>query len=147
YSIIAQFWAFAADLYSIEQGKRLFAIIGIGSSGGAVAGSYLVKPLLHALGAGGLYTMMPIAAAILVVCVGATRVIDRLEIPAPAAGAPAPSKEAPMGKDGGFTLLAKDRYLLLIGALTLVLNNVNTIGEYVLSRTLLEEASAQHLDK
>ncbi len=37
--VIAQFWAFAADLYTEEQGKRLFPMIGIGSSLGAWLGS------------------------------------------------------------------------------------------------------------
>src|SRR5882672_10493917 len=41
YTAIAQFWAFAADAYTPEQGKRLFAILGIGSSVGAVVGARL----------------------------------------------------------------------------------------------------------
>ena len=36
--VIAQFWAFAADLYTEEQGKRLFPLIGVGSSLGAWVG-------------------------------------------------------------------------------------------------------------
>ena len=35
---IAQFWAFATDLYTKEQGKRLFPLIGVGSSLGRVGG-------------------------------------------------------------------------------------------------------------
>ena len=34
--VIAQFWAFAADLYTPEQGKRIFPLIGVGSSLGAL---------------------------------------------------------------------------------------------------------------
>src|SRR5512143_3590298 len=41
YTIVAQFWAVAADIYTDEQGKRLFPIIGGGSSVGAVAGARL----------------------------------------------------------------------------------------------------------
>ena len=37
--VIAQFWAFAADLYTREQGSRLFPLIGVGSSLGAWVGS------------------------------------------------------------------------------------------------------------
>jgi len=33
--VIAQFWAFAADVFSEEKGKRLFPLIGVGSSLGA----------------------------------------------------------------------------------------------------------------
>ncbi|MDB5218562.1 MAG: putative inner rane protein, partial [Myxococcaceae bacterium] len=48
-TILAQFWAFANDIYTPEQGKRVFAVIGVGSSLGALIGSQLagmaVKPL------------------------------------------------------------------------------------------------------
>jgi len=37
--LVAQFWAFANDIYTEEQGKRLFAIVGIGSSLGAIVGA------------------------------------------------------------------------------------------------------------
>ena len=37
--VIAQFWGFANDLNTLEQGKRLFPIIGLGSSLGAWLGS------------------------------------------------------------------------------------------------------------
>jgi len=37
--VIAQFWGFANDVYTPEQGKRLFPLIGLGSSLGAWLGS------------------------------------------------------------------------------------------------------------
>ena len=46
YTIVAQFWGLAADLCSEEQGKRLFPIIGAGSSLGAVAGARFAKSLV-----------------------------------------------------------------------------------------------------
>ena len=46
YTSIAQFWAFASDVYTPEQGKRLFAVLGIGSSVGAVAGAQAAKSLV-----------------------------------------------------------------------------------------------------
>ncbi len=39
--IVAQFWSFANDLYTKEQGERLFAIVAVGASLGAVLGSIL----------------------------------------------------------------------------------------------------------
>jgi len=39
--VTAQFWAFANDLYDSESGKRIFPIIGIGSSLGAWIGARL----------------------------------------------------------------------------------------------------------
>ncbi len=39
--IVAQFWSFANDLYTKEQGERLFVIVAFGMSLGAVMGSIL----------------------------------------------------------------------------------------------------------
>src|SRR5947208_9737397 len=39
--VIAQIWAFVNDVYTVEEGKRLFAIVGVGASLGAIAGSYV----------------------------------------------------------------------------------------------------------
>lgn len=45
---VAQFWSFAAETYTEEQGKRLFTIVGIGSSIGAVGGATIAEPLVRA---------------------------------------------------------------------------------------------------
>ena len=65
YTAVAQFWALAADIYTEEQGKRLFPIIGIGSSVGAVAGARLAKSLVPL----GPDALMTAAAVLLLVCV------------------------------------------------------------------------------
>ena len=44
---VAQFWAFANDLYTNERGKRLFPLVGIGASLGALVGAGLIAVLLH----------------------------------------------------------------------------------------------------
>ena len=46
--VIAQFWSFANDLYTPEQGKRLFAIVGFGASLGAVVGAVMTVASVHA---------------------------------------------------------------------------------------------------
>ena len=132
YTAIAQFWAFAADVYRPEQGRRLFAILGIGSSVGAVAGARIARSLIVL----GPEALMGLAAAILVACVGLYAWVDRH-----LAVSPRPSSQ-PMEQDahaneGPFHLLMRDRYLLLVAALTLVLNWCNANGEYILDRTLL----------
>ena len=48
--VIAQFWAFANDLYTQEQGKRLFPLIGVGSSLGAWVGSVRAGHLVSCAG-------------------------------------------------------------------------------------------------
>src|SRR5262249_14197890 len=46
-----------------------------------------------------------------------------------------------VGSESGWSLLLRDRYLLLIGALALIRNWVNCTGEYVLDRTLVSAAT------
>jgi AAA family ATP:ADP antiporter len=138
--IIAQFWSFAADVYTEAQGKRLFAILGIGSTVGAVAGAALAGSLIKPLG---VYGMMVAAAAFLLASLGLTVLVARRErrgalARAEASGRSAESVESPLGNKGGFALLLADRYLLLVAALSLVLNCVKTNGEYILDRSLLE---------
>ena len=52
--------------------------------------------------------------------------------------------EVPLGKENGFALIFKDRYLMLIAALTVLLNVVNTGGEYLFGRYVVEQAVAIH---
>jgi AAA family ATP:ADP antiporter len=128
--LIAQFWSYANDLYSEEQGKRLFAIIATGGSLGAIFGPRIAK-LAET------FTTMLLAAAILVACIVLFNVIEHVQrrrVPGDATAA------APISGSGGFSLVLHDRYLLLIGAMLLVLNLVNTTGEYVLSNAVREHA-------
>jgi AAA family ATP:ADP antiporter len=74
--LVAQFWAFANDVYTEQQGKRLFAIVGIGSSLGAIIGARIAGSLFDPLGP---FAMMLVAASLLVVCMGLTMWIHRRE--------------------------------------------------------------------
>ncbi|MDH3841074.1 MAG: hypothetical protein OES35_09150, partial [Chromatiales bacterium] len=47
--LIAQFWAFAADCYNVKSGQRLFPVIMIGGSAGAILGAKVPK-VLSAMG-------------------------------------------------------------------------------------------------
>ena len=134
--MIAHFWSFANDVYSPEQGKRLFAILGIGSSVGAVAGTRIAKLLFPPLGPGGL---MVVAAGILLVCLSLFQIVHLRTSPVSRNDA---HPEEPLSRECGFRLILTNRYLLLIGVLSIVRNWVNTIGEYVLDRTLLRDAAS-----
>ncbi len=145
--VIAQFWSLANDLYTPEQGKRLFAIIGIGSSLGAVAGSYIAKYFASKRDKAipdsppnvSPYVTMLVAAGILLVCLALAWFANTREAAAAAARKHKPD-EKPIGGKNGFALLLEDRYLVLIAALILLLNLVNTTGETILDITMLEEA-------
>jgi AAA family ATP:ADP antiporter len=136
-TVVAQFWSFAADLYTPEQGKRLFPILGIGSSVGAVVGAWFAKRLLVL----GPFQMMLVSAGFLLVCLLITWVVNRREArEARATRAVKRKEEEPLGRSSGFKLLMSDRYLLAIAAFMFIFNWVNTTGEYVLDRTLVAEA-------
>src|SRR5262245_23851187 len=45
---VAQFWAFANDLYTNERGERLFPLVGVGASLGAWIGARLASRLVGA---------------------------------------------------------------------------------------------------
>ncbi|HSY23939.1 MAG TPA: hypothetical protein VK841_17545 [Polyangiaceae bacterium] len=144
YTSIAQFWAYAADSYTPERGARVFAILGIGSSVGAVAGARFAKDLIGL----GPQALMLTAAGILVLCVALLAWVDRrlgATLPVTAAKTEAPTPAATEARP--FDLLFRDRYLLLIAGLTLILNWVNASGEYILDRTLLASVHAQGLNK
>ena len=50
--------------------------------------------------------------------------------------------EGRLGSEGGFQLVLKHRYLMLIGLLTLVVQIANINGNYILDQTLTESARA-----
>jgi len=133
----AQFWGFANDLYTPETGKRLFVIVAFGASSGAVVGSYVAAGLIEKLG---IYQLMLISAGVLLSSLVLTNLIEsREKARSVAENAPAPAQQ-PLSKEGAFRLVLRNRYLLLIALLMLVLNWVNTTGEYILGRTVHDAA-------
>jgi AAA family ATP:ADP antiporter len=135
--IVAQFWSFANDIYTKDQGERLFAIVGFGASLGAVFGSRFADMFIKRLG---VYELMLVGAGLLVVEVLLTNYIDRREmagrVRVPAAPKPAAAEPHP----NAFAMVFKTRYLLLMALMLLFLNTVNTTGEYILSSIVKDAA-------
>ena len=133
---IAQFWSYTNDLYDRPTGERLFPIVAVGATAGSPLGALLTEPLFKA----GIrpYTMFQITAAILLVHFALYRLIDRRQSGRRAEAAKA---QQPLAGPGGFSLLLRNPYLQLLAALLLVLNFVNTTGEYLVGRTVLETAA------
>jgi len=165
--IVAQFWSFANDIYTKEQGERLFAIVAFGGSLGAVVGSAMAGKLIPVIG---VPQLLLVAAAFLVAATAISNVVDTREraqhethLPANLTTAEIPAATGeyqidlvedakkltvslpgtgPVSRRGTFRLVFADHYLLLIAFLMLVLNWVNTTGEYILSRTVARAAEA-----
>jgi ATP:ADP antiporter, AAA family len=125
-SLVAQFWAFASDIYSEEAGKRLFPVIVIGMTGGAPLGS-LVAGRLFRLGIEP-QVILQVSAALLVVSMALYIWIGRRAT----RGGDAAKLEA----SGGFSLVLGSSRLRNIALLVVLLNIVNTTGEYLIARLL-----------
>lgn len=139
YLIVAQFWGFANDLYTEEAGKRLFPLIAFGATFGAASGSRIAEWLIGPLG---VYRMMLVSAAVLVVTVLLSVRIHHLEVRACAKESAdcteerklaLKAQEEPLKRGGGFKLVFKSRYLLFIALLIGVYNFINATGEFILS--------------
>jgi AAA family ATP:ADP antiporter len=135
---VAQFWSFANDIYTNERGKRLFPLVGIGASLGALLGAGTTAYLFEGTGP---YLLMLVAAVGLVVPVALTIAVHRRE-----GGRKQSAKthaDEPLSKSGGFELVFRERYLLLIAMLVLVFNLVNTLGGFMLNALITSEAQAR----
>jgi AAA family ATP:ADP antiporter len=133
---VAQAWAFANDIYTEEEGKRLFPIVGVGASLGAWVGSTAVGRLSKEMDP---YQLMLLAALILGFCLALTYWAHIRESHRIGHGKAATQK---MEKSGGFQLVLQNRYLRLIAMLVLLFTCVNSVGEYLVGRFVAEQASA-----
>ena len=127
--VIAQFWAYANDIYTSDAGKRLFAVIAFGASSGAVFG---VGPS-HFIRAIGVNALLLAAAAILAVSLILFNIIDLRGEAARHIGTGPAKEDLPIGVGNAFALVLRNRYLLLMALVIFLLNWVNTSGEYILS--------------
>ena len=136
-SLIAQFWSYANDIYTEDQGKRLFPVIAVGATSGAPVGAFVAGRLFDS----GVEPpfMLQIAAVLLVIHLVLYRIIGKRVRERKGRV----KKSEPLGEGNGFAMVFKSRYLLLIAALLVLLNIVNTTGEYILSSSV--ENSADEL--
>jgi AAA family ATP:ADP antiporter len=139
--VVSQFWAFANDIYTEAQGKRLFPMIGIGASVGAFAGSQVATTLFKEYKLTP-YALMTLAAGTLVVCAVLTWLANRRETSRANQPMAQHADEKLSGEDG-FALIFRSRYLILIASLIVLLNVVNSMGEFLLSSLVQQEAVQQ----
>ena len=140
--VIAQFWSLANELFTREQGARLFAIIAFGGTIGAILGARIAKSLIAPLGLG---SLMLLAAVLLAACIGLTTFGARAARRArrDADEVRDPVADQPLAKVGGFKLVLSVKYLRLIAIMIVVYNLVNTTGEYILGSVVTERATAE----
>jgi AAA family ATP:ADP antiporter len=137
--VVAQFWAYANDIYDKEQGDRLFPLVALGASVGAAVGSKVANLVIKGLG---LRPMLLLAALLLVLCSALFWSVERRQASAPEPAAPPAGDSKPKQTQGGFALVMRHRYLLLLALFSLVFNWTNSNSEYMLSKLIKADAAA-----
>jgi AAA family ATP:ADP antiporter len=114
------FWALMADRFTLEQSKRLFGAIAVGGTLGAIFGPWLASVLARPLGTPAL---LPVAAAFLVLALGAAWWLARLPAESDAVeGTARADGRAPIGGSAweGLRSVSRSPYLLAICAYVLI---------------------------
>lgn len=146
--LVAQFWSFANDMYTEEQGKRLFPLLGIGAAAGGAFGAYGTTVLVKLLGT---YSLMLVSAGVLVASALLTYLSSRRQTTAAAAETKAEiearraKQKDKKNESGTFSLVLRHKYLMLIAAFSVVFSFVNTNGEYMLGVLVKADAVAKGL--
>ncbi len=136
--ITAQFWAFAADSYNVKSGQRLFPVIMVGSTLGGLIAPGLAGALFPVLGPWKLMIIAMVLLALTLPFVG----WSRASVPPGSRSHYAPGKVSDRGGLlGGIGLVLTDRYLFLLAMMIVLLNWVNTTGEYILAELVVRHAN------
>ncbi len=136
--IIAQFWSLTADSYNVKTGQRLFPVIMIGALMGSLVGPRVVIAFVEQTGP---YLLMLFAGVVLVATVGLTKVCrDSVPKESHAIEVHEQKNDGFENALGGFAIVARDRYLLLLALFVVLLNWINSTGEYILGATVAQQA-------
>ena len=114
------------DRYTEEAGKRLFAVIAIGGSAGAIAGTRLAGHFKD-----NTYGLLLALAGFFAFATFLYNLIDKKQ-PEASINEEEQKAEDNDAKQGGFSLVFRSKYLRLIAAMIMLTNIVNTTGEFVL---------------
>lgn len=137
--VVSIFWSFMADIFSPEQGTRLFSIIAAGGSTGAMVGPLLTSALTYLVP---VPTLMLVSAAFLGACWLCIRALDRWSRQQPQSLVDRPGQAMGGSMWAGMRLTLSSPYLLGISgylffltttATFLYLEQTRLIGEQIVS--------------
>jgi ATP:ADP antiporter, AAA family len=135
-SIVAQFWSYANDIYTKDEGDRLFPIIAVGMTAGAPLGAWMANRMFKTDVP--IHGMLYIGAGLLLATIAFYVLTSRGR----ARAARSDVASAPIGGKGAFALVFTSRYVGLIAVLAILLNYVNQTGEYLLRSLVTQQAVA-----
>jgi ATP:ADP antiporter, AAA family len=124
--IVSVFWAFMADLFSAEQGKRLFGFIAVGGTLGAIAGGLLTAGFVDDLGNA---TLLVVSAMLLEVAAWCVRLFPDMRVEQRGQPAGPAVAEWPLGGTfwSGIAHVLRSPYLLGISAFMLLHSVTSTL--------------------
>ncbi len=145
------FWAFMVDVFDVDQGKRMFAFIGMGGTVGAIAGGWATNAVSGTtdsvyLPAGLMLTGATLFGAAIVVMLTLDRIAVVSEYSRLGPGtSPAEAGRTSAGHIGGSfwdgaTAVARSPYLLGISAYIILLAISNTLIYFTQANVILEAA-------
>lgn len=139
------FWALLADRFSRDQAKRLFALISVGGTLGAIAGPWLTSQLAQPLGTA---SLLIIAGALLVLAVAAAWWLFHLSSDRAyqdlAVTATAPSTRIGGHAWAGLRQVFRSRYLMGIAGYILLMTLLATLIYF--TRLQMVAAAAEDMD-
>jgi len=135
---ISQFWTMVSDYHCVDKGKKLTSYIAIGGSLGAMIGAMVAKTLYHELGA---YGLMVVAIFMLIIAV---------LIPGAKAGLRKDHHDNADDESikhllGGLKCVLDVPYLRWIAVSVVLLNLINSTGEFILADFVTAEKSGAEI--
>jgi len=139
--VVSVFWSLLADLFTSDQGKRLFGFVAGGGSAGALAGSAATGGLVGLIG---IPNLLLVALGLLVVaalCAGRLAAWARQE-----GRGVASAREDPLGGSiwAGVTTVARSPYLLSIAGLTFLFTLGSTFLYFQQARIVADAIPDAH---
>ncbi|NNF52309.1 MAG: hypothetical protein HKN59_07695 [Gammaproteobacteria bacterium] len=136
--IVAQFWAFATDIFNAKTGQRLFALIAVGVSLGATLGSLASAKLAELISP---YEIILVSALILCLPPLLSNAAKHA-VPEASRGSSKKDGSASKSALGGLAVVAKDYYLTLIAIFMVLINWIMTVGDFILRTWVTDHAAA-----
>ena len=138
--VIAQFWAYVTDIYNVKSGQRIFPVIIIATSLGGLFGAQIASLAFDRVG---LYGLMLLSGLLLIAAMFLYRPA-RMASPDESRCIECEFAVPPKGHGlfGGFALVLSDPYLRVIAVFVVLLNWINSTGEYMLSEMVVQWAEA-----
>ncbi len=132
--MVSQFWVFTTGSFNVKSGKRIFPVILIGASLGGLIGSKIAGDVISMMGLGsGLY-LASLVIGVTAVLPYASRKLVPNESRCVDCDMHKPKNKSLLGS---VSVVLNSKFMILIAIYALLLNIINSTGEYLFAESLL----------